>query len=300
MSQTQHAAFPSFAPLPSSLVYRFVEERNKYTFPTPFTDASSKQAVLALPYFQAERAYLDRMAQETPSAPASGESSRDLATSLLHEVQQKRATAYTLMNPIVSVLSTEWLLEALAETGHTVTPTTLSRWRDAGLLRYDKKDHPDTDSVASLLIAAQLHKQRRGLLPSSLQDGEPGWWCWRQDHPLAPAIPCPVPLPDDLPSSAVLWTQWVGAAWHPEWLGVGQRGAMRWSGTIEANGKLLWDVPLDRLIEWVPGILSNLEELEIKPAELESTPEIGHTLANIALLHLARTHLRALPLQGVC
>lgn len=297
MSRAQSAAFPSFAPLPSSLVYRFVEERDKYDFQAPYTATSGEQTVLALPYFQAERAHLERRVQETPRADLIGESSGDLTASLLHLVQQKRSATYTLMNPAASAISTEWLLRTLADTGHTVTPTTLSRWRDAGLLRYDKKDRPDTDSVGSLLIAAQLHKQRRGFLPSSLREGEPGWWCWRQDHPLAPVVPCPVPLPGDLPPSAALWTQWTGAAWHPEWLSVGQRGAMRWAGTIEVNGKLLWNVSLDKLIEWVPGIVSNLEELEVVPAELETTPEILHTLANIALLHLARTRLRALPLQ---
>src|SRR5438128_739560 len=149
MSKAQSAAFPSFAPLPSSLVYRFVEERDKYDFLAPSTATSGEQAVLALPYFQVERAHLARRVQGIPRADLTGESTGDLTASLLYLVQQKRSATYTLMNPAASALSTEWLLRTLADTGHTVTPTTLSRWRDAGLLRYDKRDRPDTDSVGS-------------------------------------------------------------------------------------------------------------------------------------------------------
>lgn len=298
MSVGQLVAFPSFAPLPSSLVYRFVEEQDKYDFLPPGAFISDAQTVCVLPYFQTERAHLEQRAQETHSERAR-EASGSLIAALLLQVQQKRATTYTLMDPFAAELSTDWLLKQLAENRHTVTPTTLSRWRDAGLLRYDRKDRPEASSVAALLIAAQLHKQRRGFLPSTLVEGEPAWWCWRQDRPSAPVVPCSVPLPDDLPPSALLWTQWTGAGWHPEWLNVGQRGAMRWAGTMELNGKLLWDVSFVRLAEWVPGIISNAEELEVTTEELDTTPEILHTLANIALLHLAGRCLRAVPLQRV-
>lgn len=80
---------------------------------------------------------------------------------------------------------------------------------------------------------------------------------------------------------------------------MGQRGAIRWAGTREVNGKLLWNVSLDAFTAWVPGIVSNLEELEVACAELEATPEIVHTLSNIALLHLVHTRLRAVPLPYV-
>src|SRR5579875_97222 len=289
--------FPSFAPLPSSLVNRFVEEREKYDFLPASYFIQSAQTVCALPYFQTERASLERQVREMHREGESEESG-NLIAALLSQVQQKRAATYTLMNPFAAALSTEWLLKQLSENRHTVTPTTLSRWREAGLLRYDKKDRPEADSVAALLIAAQLHKQRRGFLPSTLIEGEPAWWCWRQDRPSAPVLPCPVPLPDDLPSSALLWTQWTGAGWHPEWLNVGQRGAIRWAGTRMVNGKLLWDMPFDRLTEWVPAIIANAEEMEVTFEELETTPEILHTLANIALLHLARRCLRTVPFQN--
>src|SRR5947209_64980 len=136
MSQTQ-PAFPSFAPLPTSIVFRFLEERNKYDFQVRSTAAEDELVVRVLSSFREEQTHL------------------------------------------------------------------------RGLLPLTSRDRDLTS-----------------------RDREPAWWCWRQDHPQTPIIPCPVPLPDDLPPSAVLWTQWAGAAWHPEWLGVGQRGAIRWARTI--------------------------------------------------------------------
>ena len=296
MTGAQLVAFPSFAPLSSSQVFRFVEEQDRYDFPPP--DAvSSADPVRVIPFFEAERAHLAQRAQEVHPTLWTVEERNGFIAALLLPVQQKRIDTYSLMNPFAGELSTDWLLKALANTRHTVTPTTLTRWRDAGLLLYESKDRPDTNSVASLLIAASLHKQRRGFLPSSLRAGEPAWWCWRQDGPSAPVVPCPVPLPDDLPGSTLLWTQWTGAAWQREWLPVGRRGAIRWAGTMELHGKRLWDVSFDRLIEWVPEIASNVQELEVTAEELKNTPEILHTLANMALLHLARTCLRTIPLQ---
>jgi len=292
-----HSAFPTFAPLPSTLVYRFIEERDKYDFPLPGANTLSEQSVYVTPYFQPEQALLEQCAQEISSGETLTKAECfGLIVSLLRQVQKKRAVTYTQMDPFAGTLSTEWLLETLRDMKHAVTPTTLSRWRDGHLLRSDKKDRPDSNSAAAVLIAAQLHKQHRGFLPKRLAKGEPAWWCWRQDSPSDPVIPCPVPLPD-LPPSALLWTQWTGAAWHPEWLNVGQKGAIRWGGTDEINGKLLWNVPSETLAAWMPGIISYGAELDVSLKEMDETPEIRHTLANIVLLHLARTCLRVMPLQ---
>ena len=53
---------------------------------------------------------------------------------------------------------------------------------------------------------------------------------------------------------------------------------------MRVGEKLLWQVTCRDLEQWVPEVISLGEGLDI-------TPEITHTLANVALLHLARTRL---------
>jgi hypothetical protein len=280
------------------MVEHFALEYNKYDFLQLDLPGLDRQTVFALPYFlQLERQNLEQSLHELTREGPHPESCGGLIDTMLYGVQKIRRATYALMNPIVGSISTEWLLRQLSETRHTVTPTTLSRWRDAGLLRYQQKDKPEADSVASLLIATSLHKQRRGALPTSLLAGEPAWWCWRQDSPTSPVVSCPIPLPEDIPPRALLWSQWTGAAWQPAWLSVGKRGAIRWAGTLEINGKLVWNISLDTLMMWVPDIASNLKGLEVSRSELEDTPELLHTLANMALLRLSGECLRATPLQ---
>ncbi len=209
--------------------------------------------------------------------------------SALHDkVRIYRPKVYTLLSPLIQPsggqLSTDWILHALKEYTHrSVTPQTLSRWREHGLLRYHQKDQPDADSTAALLISGMIDDRARGWLPPAQAEDEPLWWCWRQDSPRASAIPCQFPLPD-LPPSTLLWTPWTGAAWNVTWLNVGTFGAIRWAGTMRVGEKLLWQVTCRDLEQWVPEVISLGEGLDI-------TPEITHTLANVALLHLARTRL---------
>lgn len=203
-----------------------------------------------------------------------------------HTVERHRVAAYRLLTrhlPTGTTLPTEAVLAALAEMNHPVSVQTLSRWRDHSLLRYRQYNHAEASSVAAILIAVLLSKRgQRVLLPPHGDGEEPLWWCWRQDAPDAPMVACPIPLPTDLPSSALLWTPWEGAAWDSAWLNVGTRGAIRWAGTVVEHDKLLWEVSLSDLDRWVPEALVHGKGLEI-------TREILHTLANVALLHLART-----------
>lgn len=203
-----------------------------------------------------------------------------------HAVDHHRTTAYRLLTPYLptgTTLSTEAVLAALAEMNHAVSAQTLSRWRDHSLLRYRQYNHAEASSVAAILITALLlsGRSQRIFLPSEGDSREPLWWCFRQDAPDAPVVPCPVPLPADLPPSALLWTPWEGAAWDVAWLHVGTLGAIRWAGTVVEHDKLLWQVSLADLERWVPEVLVHGKELAI-------TREILHTLANVALLHLAR------------
>jgi hypothetical protein len=54
---------------------------------------------------------------------------------------------------------------------------------------------------------------------------------------------------------------------------------------------------LEMLTMWVPDIAYNLKDLEVSRRELEATPEIIHTLANMALLRLSSVCLRSTHLQ---
>jgi hypothetical protein len=211
-------------------------------------------------------------------------------TRMEEAVREKRALAYTLLSEVIETddYSTQWVQQTLADYHRAVTPPTISRWRDHGLLRYDEWNRPNADSVASLFIVSLIDSRERRRMPSTMPKSEPFWWCWRQDSPHSPTVPCPIPLPDDLPPSSLLWTPWAGAAWHPSWLNVGQRGAIRWAGTRVQFGKPLWNITEDDLRRWDPGV----DEFPL--GVLEMAPEILHTKANLVLLRLAQSRLPSL------
>ena len=92
--------------------------------------------------------------------------------------------------------------------------TLLSRWRATGLLR---PSAPRTalrvDSVGGLLLTRMLWPLPHRIHLPDIPPTEPAWWCWRQDASDAPILPCPVPLPADVPPTARLWSPWAGAPW---------------------------------------------------------------------------------------
>nr|WP_242527382.1 hypothetical protein [Ktedonosporobacter rubrisoli] len=100
-------------------------------------------------------------------------------------------------------------------------------------MRFREHGIPDPSNAAAVFIYRLLvQDQRKGFLPTSMAPEEPDWWCWRQSGPDDKWIPCPIPLPTDLPPETVLWTPWAGASWEASWLLVGQdRRAIRFAGT---------------------------------------------------------------------
>lgn len=202
-------------------------------------------------------------------------------------VQEKRAQVYTLLSGVVDTaeFSTVWVREALRRYNHPVTIPTISRWREHGLLRNLDWNRPAADSVGALLIARLIDSRERGWLPPEISSEEPFWWCWRQDALDATPVPCPIPLPADLPPSSLLWTPWAGAAWDPAWLNVGTIGAIRWAGTTVRYGKLLWSISEEDLQAWDPGVFPLAKGI------LENAREVLHTIATMALLNLAKTRL---------
>lgn len=156
-----------------------------------------------------------------------------------HYLQQRVQTAqqalYAVMDSFVrsDQLTTSWLLKTLAlhaPQEKPVSTQTFALWRERGLVRYRERGHPDPTAAAALLIARAIDDRERNFLPATLSADEPQWWCWRQDEPDAPIVTCPVPLPQGLPASALLWTPWPGAAWENTWLPIGTVGAIRWAG----------------------------------------------------------------------
>ncbi len=205
---------------------------------------------------------------------------------LEQKIRAEREQVYTQMSPVVEqgALSTAWLLQALS-TSHPVTRPTVHRWRYLNLISYEAHDRPEASQVAALLIASGVDPRPRGWLPGEAIDKEEAlWWCWRQDGPDAPILPCPVPLPPNLPASALLWTPWPGAAWDMHWVSVGS-GAVRWAQTKTVYGKLLWDIPLEDLRKWDPGLFP------LSDGVLESAPEVLHSVAQLALIVLCQITL---------
>jgi len=135
-------------------------------------------------------------------------------------------------------LTTNWLLKTLtlhAPEEKPVSTQTFALWHERGLVRYRERGHPDPTAAAALVMARTIDDRERNFLPATLSAEEPYWWCWRQDAPDAPIVPCPVPLPEDLPASALLWTSWLGATWENTWLPIGTLGAIRWAGQGPQN-----------------------------------------------------------------
>lgn len=220
---------------------------------------------------------------------------------LRERMTRQRENTFKLMQPVVKSgeFTTEWMLSTLTqftptkktqENTRPLSAEALSRWRETGLVVYQQKNIPDYDNGAALITMRLLVQDReRAWLPAPPTnarkhyfDNEPLWWAWRQDDPSAPIEPCSVPLPEDLSASALLWTDWLGAAWRPEWLRIGNLGCCRWAKTQRVNDTLLWDIQAEDLERW--GIpISN----HYKSALRNDVPLTLHTLATSALLLLA-------------
>ena len=236
------------------------------------------------------------------------------------EVQQKREIAFYYMDPFVRhhqsrepisehrehqehqerqerlTYSTTWLRETLMRHSpeHVqVSQDTISKWHQRGLVRYREYNVPEYTSAAAIFIARMIDKGERNFLPSVIAPDEPQWWCWRQDTPNAPVIPCPVPLPDNLPVSALLWTPWAGAAWEATWCKIGKgRGAIRWAGVTGKPQHEHWSLTYDDLSRWdeqAATVLAPLRDETMQDGEEERTGL--HLAATLALHRLACSRL---------
>jgi len=220
-------------------------------------------------------------------------------------IEPRRETYDDMRQALAShQLTTDWMLDKLSlYTPHRgpdkpLSAEALSRWRETGLVVYRDRDEPDTDNGAALIVLRRLIPNReRGWVPSpprgeqraNYYAHEPLWWAWRQDSPSSPIIPCPVPLPKDIPARALLWTDWLGATWKPAWLRIGDLGCCRWAGTFIEDSTMLWALAQEDLELW--GVAISKEYRQALKNDMALTL---HTLATNALLLLATQRLEDL------
>jgi len=210
------------------------------------------------------------------------------------------------MHPFVANdhLTTSWLLKAL--TTHTpgktpVQSSTLNLWHERGLFSYTERGYPEPDSAAAMLIARMVDRRERNWLPTIMTQREPRWWCWRQDRPDAPVVACPIPLPDDLPPSALLWTPWLGACWHIPWLQIGLLGAARFAGTQGpmSGEEWRWNLSLEDFHRWDPEMAAFAlppDASIAQPKEAFFTRDISRDVFQL-LVHVSLFRLMLAPVR---
>lgn len=269
MDQAFASVLPLFAPLPGPIVQHLLLGRRRRH------------------YIAAPPILVSDFEQETGYAQAEWDQ-------LLQEVRVARQDVYTYMDAFIqrNALSTSWLLRALKdatpgskeepkEAREEISQSTLEEWKDRGLISYRGRNQPDIHQVAALLIARLVDRRVRNWLPTKMTLDEARSWCWRQDAPNLATVPCPLPLPEDLPKATLLVTPWAGQAWDPPWRRINSMGAAQWAGIREENGQVRWDITLEEIHLWYPQ-LATLDMLH-----LEVVTDILHGLADIALIHLA-------------
>jgi hypothetical protein len=182
---------PDYAPLPVSFWQHLKSKRVRVTTPHSIDTA-------ALTDYQ----------QQLNKASADLEHDMVVACRQAFASLNSLVQANTLTRPNMIALLNQHSLRSLS-------PTTLSRWRKRNLLHYADEQHINPHNAAAILVMRLLlPDEKYGWLPSTMAPNEPLWWCWRQDSPDSPIVPCPFPLPADVPEAARLWTSWQGAAWE--------------------------------------------------------------------------------------
>lgn len=191
--------------------------------------------------------------------------------------------------------STRWIITELSkrypEKSKPLSPETISRWREVGLLPYEKDDYPDPDRAIAMLILRSLTTPKANAWTPKrpTNDGfwqEALWTCWRQDTLSSPMQPCAIPLPSDMPGHTILWTSYLGADLKsPLWLRIGDLGCCRWARTREYHNTQIWDITEEDLRLW------NIETQHYSKELENDTPLTLHMLANLTLLRLATERL---------
>lgn len=288
MTSALEAILPAFAPLSGRMVLALLEGRRR----------QSRRAV-KLP---------------ADASPLEGETGYQEAEwqSLLEDLQAQRPAVFHLLDPLVQTkaLSTDWLLQALSKnwllqtlanktarlhsqeepfplpTGPLFSDSTLTTWRQRGIVLYEERNRPDYRSIAPLLLMRALDKRENKFLPPALTEEDRHWFCWRQDDPHVAPVPYQVPLIEelpttDLPQQTILWTPWAGAIWNRQWMKINSTGAIRFAHVTTQQQNTSWDITLEHIQQWDPAAAS----LNVPLTGM--TSDILQRLADLTLLRFA-------------
>lgn len=220
---------------------------------------------------------------------------------LVDEIAQLRAQAEEPLKPVLEgyqSLSTKEFVEILykktpLKQGRSkVSPMTVSRWRGRGFIRPvdNNEDLISAETALAVLIMrmADRHHQK-GWLPPGPHQNEPYMYVWRKDAPNTPAIPCGLPLGDDVPNHAFLFTpfRFLGLLYPDYWFPFANLGSVRFAGTTLAGqekrgNRVLWNLSEEEILIWDPSIKplgrGILDTLALQARD---------SLANLVLLRLA-------------
>lgn len=220
---------------------------------------------------------------------------------LERQINEKRQETFEVLDPLIVAdrnvpakrkqLNATWVRTNLALYGppqeqSPLSATTISRWQEQGVLRKDGWNLLEIQSVAELFITRMVTTRERGWLPETMSKGA-WWWCWSQDGPDAPVVPCPYPLPLNLSPWTLLWTPWLGASWDAAWLQLPYQGCIRFAGVASKKGPAT--LQREHLERWDP-------ELALLHTRLAISTDL-QSLVERTLQKLAMDRLRSLILS---
>ena len=233
---------------------------------SPVTEAYPTLAPLSSEtvHFVFENRYREAIDQQPITSPQQAtQVAQSVWLELEHDINEKRQKTFEVLNSVIihserESVTSNWLRTNLPlyapQQGQPISAQTLLTWERQGVLRKSARNALEIHSVAELVIMRMLTNRERGWLPNTMNQVA-WWWCWSQDSPTSPMVPCPYPLPTNLSPSTLLWTPWLGACWDDaSWLQLQYQGCIRFAGRSEKKGQVLATIQREDLEHWDPDL----------------------------------------------
>jgi len=129
--------------------------------------------------------------------------------------------------------------------------TTVQEWLNKHLLRSIKHSSLEPNSVASIYMMRYLFKrEQRRWMPARQRMDAPWFYVWGLLPDEKMPRMYPYPLSPDLPANLLLYSQWIGASWHPGFVTVPGIGSLAWGKTREFAGDWYWDLDEEQMATW--------------------------------------------------